>query len=54
MAQNGIGATFADAHLLDGVRTPFADYNGALANASRAAGAHLPGSPCVPLTASPL
>jgi acetyl-CoA C-acetyltransferase len=34
MAQNGIGATFSDAHLLDGVRTPFADYNGALANAS--------------------
>jgi acetyl-CoA C-acetyltransferase len=27
----GIGTTFADAVLLDGVRTPFADYNGALA-----------------------
>jgi len=27
----GIGATFDDAWLLDGVRTPFADYNGALA-----------------------
>jgi acetyl-CoA C-acetyltransferase len=34
MAQNGVGATFSDAHLLDGVRTPFADYNGALANVS--------------------
>ena len=28
MAHNGIGATFADAQLIDGVRTPFADYNG--------------------------
>ena len=27
----GIGATFTDAWLLDGVRTPFADYNGPLA-----------------------
>src|SRR5205085_6193514 len=34
MAQNGIGTTFADAHIIDGVRTPFADYNGALANVS--------------------
>src|SRR5579862_6295385 len=30
----GIGATFSDAHLVDGVRTPFADYNGALAAVS--------------------
>ncbi|HUC51770.1 MAG TPA: thiolase family protein [Xanthobacteraceae bacterium] len=30
----GIGTTFDDAVLLDGVRTPFADYNGALANIS--------------------
>jgi len=30
----GIGATFSDALLLDGVRTPFADYNGALATVS--------------------
>jgi len=30
----GLGATFSDAVLLDGVRTPFADYNGALASAS--------------------
>jgi acetyl-CoA C-acetyltransferase len=34
MGQNGVGATFADAHIVDGVRTPFADYNGALANVS--------------------
>jgi acetyl-CoA C-acetyltransferase len=34
MGQNGVGATFADAQLIDGVRTPFADYNGALANVS--------------------
>jgi len=34
MGQNGVGATFADAHIIDGVRTPFADYNGALANVS--------------------
>ncbi len=34
MAQNGLGTTFADAHIIDGVRTPFADYNGALANVS--------------------
>ena len=34
MAHNGIGATFADAQLIDGVRTPFADYNGALAGVS--------------------
>ena len=30
----GIGSTFKDAVLLDGVRTPFADYNGALAGVS--------------------
>jgi len=30
----GIGTTFNDAWLLDGVRTPFADYNGALASVS--------------------
>ncbi len=30
----GISATFADAYLLDGVRTPFADYNGPLAGVS--------------------
>lgn len=30
----GIGTTFKDAWLLDGVRTPFVDYNGALASAS--------------------
>src|SRR5262245_40879049 len=30
----GLGATFTDAWLLDGVRTPFADYNGALAHVS--------------------
>ena len=30
----GIGSTFKDAVLLDGVRTPFADYNGALAAVS--------------------
>ncbi len=30
----GVGTTFADAVLLDGVRTPFADYNGALAGIS--------------------
>jgi acetyl-CoA C-acetyltransferase len=30
----GLGATFTDAWLLDGVRTPFADYNGALAQVS--------------------
>src|SRR5262249_37779914 len=30
----GIRATFSDALLLDGVRTPFADYNGALATVS--------------------
>ncbi len=34
MAQYGIRATFADAHIVDGVRTPFADYNGALASVS--------------------
>jgi acetyl-CoA C-acetyltransferase len=34
MAQNGLGSTFTDAHIVDGVRTPFADYNGALANVS--------------------
>jgi acetyl-CoA C-acetyltransferase len=31
---NGLGISFPDAWLLDGVRTPFADYNGALANVS--------------------
>jgi acetyl-CoA C-acetyltransferase len=30
----GIGATFEDAWLIDGVRTPFVDYNGALAPVS--------------------
>jgi acetyl-CoA C-acetyltransferase len=30
----GVGATFTDAWLLDGVRTPFADYNGPLAQVS--------------------
>jgi acetyl-CoA C-acetyltransferase len=30
----GLGTTFPDAWLLDGVRTPFADYNGALSNVS--------------------
>jgi len=30
----GLGTTFSDAYILDGVRTPFADYNGALANVS--------------------
>ena len=30
----GLAISFADAWLLDGVRTPFADYNGALANVS--------------------
>jgi acetyl-CoA C-acetyltransferase len=30
----GIGATFDDAYLIDGARTPFADYNGALAAVS--------------------
>jgi acetyl-CoA C-acetyltransferase len=30
----GVGTTFSDAFILDGVRTPFADYNGALANVS--------------------
>jgi acetyl-CoA C-acetyltransferase len=34
MSTAGIGAGFPDAWLLDGVRTPFADYNGALANVS--------------------
>jgi acetyl-CoA C-acetyltransferase len=33
-AQHGVGTTFADAHIIDGVRTPFADYNGALGNVS--------------------
>jgi acetyl-CoA C-acetyltransferase len=31
---NGLGATFTDAWLIDGVRTPFADYNGAFAAVS--------------------
>ena len=30
-SNNGLTATFSDAWLLDGVRTPFVDYNGALA-----------------------
>jgi acetyl-CoA C-acetyltransferase len=30
----GVGATFEDAWLIDGVRTPFADYNGPLAQVS--------------------
>src|SRR5215831_2763799 len=34
MGQHGLGATYADAHLVDGIRTPFADYNGALAGVS--------------------
>ncbi|MGE3144487.1 MAG: thiolase family protein [Pseudorhodoplanes sp.] len=36
MAENksGVGASFADAWLLDGMRTPFTDYNGALAQIS--------------------
>ena len=33
-AKNGITATYADAWLIDGVRTPFVDYNGALAAVS--------------------
>jgi len=32
--KRALGANFADAWLLDGVRTPFADYNGALAQVS--------------------
>ena len=32
--QNGLAATFSDAWLIDGARTPFADYNGALASVS--------------------
>jgi acetyl-CoA C-acetyltransferase len=31
---SGLGATFDDAYLLDGMRTPFIDYNGALASVS--------------------
>jgi acetyl-CoA C-acetyltransferase len=34
MAQHGVGATYSDAHLVDGIRTPFADLNGALASVS--------------------
>src|SRR5579885_1662082 len=34
MPQNGLAAEFSDAVLIDGVRTPFADYNGALAAVS--------------------
>ena len=34
MSTPGIGARFTDAWLIDGVRTPFADYNGALAGVS--------------------
>ena len=33
-AKNGIAATYSDAWLIDGVRTPFVDYNGALAQVS--------------------
>ncbi len=33
-AKNGIGATYQDAWLIDGMRTPFADYNGALGSVS--------------------
>jgi acetyl-CoA C-acetyltransferase len=33
-AKNGTGATYSDAWLIDGVRTPFVDYNGALAQVS--------------------
>ncbi len=33
-AKNGIGTTYEDAWLIDGVRTPFADYNGALGSVS--------------------
>jgi acetyl-CoA C-acetyltransferase len=33
-AKNGIAATYVDAWLIDGVRTPFVDYNGALAAVS--------------------
>jgi acetyl-CoA C-acetyltransferase len=33
-AGKGLGTTFEDAWLIDGVRTPFADYNGALAAVS--------------------
>ena len=32
--QNGLTSTFGNAWLIDGVRTPFADYNGALASVS--------------------
>jgi acetyl-CoA C-acetyltransferase len=32
--QNGLAAIFDDAYLIDGARTPFADYNGALASVS--------------------
>ncbi len=31
---NGLAATYSDAWLIDGARTPFADYNGALASVS--------------------
>ena len=33
-AKTGIAATYSDAWLIDGVRTPFVDYNGALAQVS--------------------
>ncbi|HXD45606.1 MAG TPA: thiolase family protein [Pseudolabrys sp.] len=33
-AKTGLGATYSDAWLIDGVRTPFVDYNGALASVS--------------------
>ena len=32
--QSGLAATYSDAWLIDGARTPFADYNGALASVS--------------------
>ena len=33
-AKNGIGTTYEDAWVIDGMRTPFADYNGALGQVS--------------------
>ena len=33
-AKSGISATYSDAWLIDGVRTPFVDYNGPLAQVS--------------------
>ncbi len=32
--QNGLAATYSNAYLIDGARTPFADYNGALSSVS--------------------